>query len=65
MDHVITVCNNAAGEACPVIPGKPAKEHWDIPDQAAATGSNDQIEAAFRGAYQMLSERIEAFVGKA
>lgn len=65
MDHVITVCNNAAGEACPVIPGKPAKEHWDIPDPAAATGSNDQIEAAFRGAYQMLSERIEAFVGKA
>src|SRR5947209_1602910 len=62
MDHVITVCNNAAGETCPIIPGKPAKAHWDIPDPAAVTGSSEQVSAAFRNAYQMLSERIAAFV---
>ncbi len=61
-DHAITVCNNAAGEACPVIPGRPAKEHWDIPDPAAVVGSPDEIRAAFRDAYQMLSEKIETLV---
>ena len=60
-DSVITVCNNAAGEACPIIPGKPAKAHWDIPDPAAAQGVPDEVEAAFRRAYDMLTARIEAF----
>ena len=64
-DTVITVCNNAAGEACPVIPGKPAKVHWDIPDPAAVRGSPAEIEAAFRQAYDMLAERIEAFAASA
>ena len=59
-EHVITVCNNAAGETCPIIPGKPAKAHWDIPDPAAVKGSPALIEAAFRQAYGMLKERIEA-----
>ena len=60
-DYLITVCNNAAGETCPIIPGKPAKAHWDIPDPAAARGTPDQIEAAFRQAYEMLVARIQDF----
>lgn len=61
-DHVITVCNNAAGETCPIIPGKPAKMHWDISDPAAVQGTQAEIEAAFRQAYEILSERVAAFV---
>jgi protein-tyrosine-phosphatase len=60
-DYIITVCNNAAGEACPIIPGKPAKAHWDMSDPAAAAGSPDEIKAAFRAAYGMLSDRIRTF----
>ena len=63
-DHIVTVCNNAAGEACPIIPGKPAKIHWDIPDPAAVKGSPAEIEAAFQRAYDMLSEKIEAFAAR-
>jgi protein-tyrosine-phosphatase len=63
-NHIITVCNNAAGEACPIIPGKPAKLHWDIPDPAAAKGTPEQIASAFRGAYDMLSQRIRAFTAE-
>jgi len=59
-DYIITVCNNAAGEACPVIPGRPTKDHWDIPDPAAS-GS----QMAFRQAYQMLLDRIQAFAAGA
>jgi protein-tyrosine-phosphatase len=61
-DYIVTVCNNAAGEPCPIIPGSPAKEHWDIPDPAAATGTQAEIEDAFKTAYAMLVERIEEFV---
>ena len=61
-DHIVTVCNNAAAEVCPVIPGKSAKMHWDIPDPSAVSGTQTQTEAAFRQAYDMLSEQIEAFV---
>jgi protein-tyrosine-phosphatase len=57
-DYVVTVCNNAASEACPVISGQPAKAHWDIPDPAAAHGSQAEVEAAFRRAYEMLRQRI-------
>jgi protein-tyrosine-phosphatase len=46
------------------MPGKPAKHHWDIPDPAAATGTQDQVEAAFRQAYDMLQKRISAFVAR-
>lgn len=63
-DHVITVCNNAAGEACPLIPGQPTKIHWDIPDPAVAQGAPEQIRAAFLNAYRMLSDRIKAFAVK-
>ena len=62
IDEVITVCNNAAGETCPVIPGKPTKQHWDIPDPAAVTGTPDKIEKAFKDVHAMLSNRIEALV---
>ena len=61
-DYVITVCNNAAGETCPVIPGKRAKDHWDVPDPAAVIGPKEIIEKAFKDTHAMLSSRIEAFM---
>jgi arsenate reductase (thioredoxin) len=61
LDFVFTVCDDAAGEGCPVWPGRPATAHWGIPDPAAATGSDAQIAAAFDDAYRMLSQRISAF----
>jgi arsenate reductase len=60
--HVITVCSSAAGEVCPIIAGKPAKTHWDVPNPASVKGTPTEIEAAFRQAYDMLSEQFEAFV---
>jgi arsenate reductase len=57
---VITVCDNAAGEVCPIWPGKPAKAHWGIPDPAEVEGSGQQ--QAFRDAYDALHERIGAFL---
>ena len=63
-DHIITVCGKAAGEACPTIPGRPAKLHWDIPDPASMSGTAAQTEAAFRQAYDMLLERIAAFMSR-
>jgi protein-tyrosine-phosphatase len=60
-DYIITVCNNAAGEACPVIPGKPAKDHWDIPDPPAA----GDVPQAFEQAYRLLTQHITDFIGKA
>jgi arsenate reductase len=47
MDLVITVCDNAAGEVCPIWPGAPAKAHWSVPDPAAAEGSDAEGRAAF------------------
>ena len=60
-DFIFTVCDNAAGEACPVWPGKPMTAHWGIPDPAAATGTPAQIAQAFSDAYRMLSRRIDLF----
>jgi arsenate reductase len=62
MDFVFTVCDEAAGEACPVWPGYPATGHWSIPDPAKVTGSHAEISAAYDEAYRMLSNRIGAFV---
>ena len=61
LDFVFTVCDNAAGEACPVWPGQPMTAHWGIPDPAAVTGSPAEIALAFKDAYRMLERRIAVF----
>ena len=61
LDFIFTVCDNAAGESCPLWPGQPMTAHWGIPDPAAATGSPAEIALAFDNAYRMLSQRIGAF----
>ena len=61
LDFVFTVCDDAAGETCPVWPGQPMTAHWGIPDPAAATGTDAEIAVAFSDAYRMLQRRIEAF----
>ena len=65
MDYIITVCNNAAGETCPVWPGHPATEHWDIDDPAGVGETDEERRAAFEEAYAVLQKRIEKFVARA
>ena len=62
LDFVFTVCDNAAGEACPIWPGQPMTAHWGIPDPAEARGSEAEIALAFKDAYRMLHQRIGIFV---
>jgi arsenate reductase len=62
MNFVFTVCDNAANETCPVWPGHPMTAHWGIPDPAAATGSPEQIDRAFRDAFVALDRRISLFL---
>jgi protein-tyrosine-phosphatase len=62
MDFVFTVCDDAAGEACPVWPGQPMTAHWGIPDPAAATGNEAEVRLAFADAFRMLNNRISIFV---
>lgn len=62
LDFVFTVCDNAAGEVCPVWPGQPMSAHWGVPDPAAAKGSAAEIAEAFADAYGRLSNRITIFV---
>jgi len=62
LDFVFTVCDNAAGEACPVWPGQPMTAHWGVPDPAEAQGSDAEIALAFKDSYRMLQRRIEIFV---
>ncbi|MGB8893941.1 MAG: arsenate reductase ArsC [Pseudolabrys sp.] len=61
LDFVFTVCDNAAGEACPVWPGQPMTAHWSVPDPAEARGSEAAIALAFKDAYRMLFQRIGIF----
>jgi arsenate reductase len=61
LDFVFTVCDNAAGEACPVWPGQPMTAHWGIPDPAEAKGTPAEIAFAFKDAYRMLFQRIGIF----
>ncbi len=60
LDLVITVCDSAANESCPLFPGSPEKLHWSTPDPAKAKGTEAQIEAAFDEAFSMLKNRIES-----
>ncbi len=62
MDYVFTVCDQAAGEVCPIWPGHPITAHWGIPDPAAVRGSETQQMQAFRDAVRMLERRIQLFV---
>ena len=61
LDFVFTVCDNAAGEACPVWPGQPVTAHWGIPDPAAVEGTDDDKRRAFHDAFVVLKRRIELF----
>jgi arsenate reductase (thioredoxin) len=61
MNFVFTVCDNAAGETCPVWPGQPMTAHWGIEDPAAVQGTDLEIEAAFVAAARFLKNRINAF----
>jgi arsenate reductase len=62
MDFVFTVCDNAASEICPVWPGQPMTAHWGVADPAAAQGTPEQIERAFREAFMILDRRISLFL---
>jgi len=62
LDFVFTVCDNAAGEACPFWPGQPMTAHWGVPDPAETQGSAAEIALAFKDAYRMLHQRISIFV---
>jgi arsenate reductase len=61
MDFVFTVCDEAAGEMCPIWPGNPVTAHWGVPDPAAAKGAGEQRRQAFRDAYRQLETRIKLF----
>ncbi len=62
LDFVFTVCDNAAGEACPIWPGQPMTAHWGLPDPAEAEGSAAEIGLASADAYRMLANRINLFL---
>ena len=61
LDFVITVCDSAAGEVCPIWPGQPMSAHWGMPDPAAVEGTPADIALAFAETYRMLNNRISAF----
>ena len=61
LDFVITVCDSAAGEVCPIWPGQPVNAHWGMPDPAAVEGTPAEIALAFADTYRMLDNRISAF----
>ena len=61
-DFIFTVCDNAAGEACPLWPGKPVSAHWGVPDPAAVEGTEEQQRKAFTDAAITLRRRIELFL---
>jgi len=63
LDFVFTVCDNAAGEVCPMWPGQPITAHWGIPDPAAVEGTDEQKRRAFDDAFRILERRISLFLG--
>ncbi|ODS93759.1 MAG: arsenate reductase [Erythrobacter sp. SCN 62-14] len=62
IDLAITVCGNAAGEACPVFMGSPLKAHWGLADPADVTGSEADVDAAFEETWRLLEMRVRAFL---
>jgi arsenate reductase len=62
IDLAITVCGNAAGEACPVFPGTPLRAHWGLPDPADVEGSDAEVDAAFEETWRLLGMRVRAML---
>jgi len=62
LNFVFTVCDNAAGEACPLWPGQPVTAHWGVADPAAVVGSDEDRRRAFLNAFVALSGRIDLFL---
>ncbi|WP_087744080.1 MULTISPECIES: arsenate reductase ArsC [unclassified Acidovorax] len=62
MDYVLTVCDQAAGEVCPVWPGQPMSAHWGVPDPAAVEGDEEAVNNAFKDAFIVLNRRIALFL---
>jgi arsenate reductase len=62
LHFVLTVCDNAANEACPYWPGQPMTAHWGVPDPAAVRGTPEEIERAFHNAFVTLERRIALFL---
>ena len=62
LDFVITVCDNAAGEVCPIWPGRPATAHWGFPDPSATHGDDDAKRAAFSASLSAIEQHIRALV---
>jgi arsenate reductase len=62
LDIVITVCDNAANETCPIWPGAPVTAHWGLPDPAAVEGTDDLRMAAFDAAYAIIDHRVSKFL---
>jgi arsenate reductase (thioredoxin) len=61
LHFVFTVCDNAAGEVCPIWPGQPMTAHWGVPDPAAVMGPDDKVRRAFMDAFGQLQRRIQLF----
>ncbi|MGA8323607.1 MAG: arsenate reductase ArsC [Xanthobacteraceae bacterium] len=61
LDFAFTVCDNAAGETCPVWPGQPMTAHWGVPDPAEAKRTEAEVALAFKDAYRMLHQRLAIF----
>jgi arsenate reductase len=63
MSLVVTVCDNAAGETCPLFTGSPPKVHWGLPDPALASGSDDEVTAVFQAVFECLDQHLLALIG--
>jgi arsenate reductase (thioredoxin) len=63
LDIVVTVCDNAAKESCPIWPGAPISTHWGVPDPAAVSGSPEAVTRAYEAAFDILERRIDCLIG--